>query len=83
MNNAQKLNKVKESMPTLSKNKQLQIVRFLNWQTLNNEGLKYMFMSYKDDTGDNTMNKIDFENFIYQTDKTLPKAYIENISTNN
>ena len=77
MNNTQKLNKVKESMPNISKNKQLQIVRFLNWQTLNNEGLKYMFISYKNDTGDNLINKIEFDNFIYQSDKNLPSDYIK------
>ncbi len=83
MNNTEKLNKVKEVMPTLSKNKQLQIVRFLNWQTLNSEGLKCMFTSYKNDTGDKEINKIDFDNFIYQSDKQLPNAYMENISINN
>lgn len=82
MNNTQKLQVVKNGMADLSNTAAKKIVRFLNWQERWDAALQVMHRNYKIETGED-MPLIGFAEFIYQNDKTLPKAYIEGLAAAN
>lgn len=77
-----KIEKVKEEM-NLSTAKAKKTVAFIDWLTDWDAELKLMFQAYQTDTRDNDMPFMGFADFIYNNDKTLPKAYMKNFAEAN
>lgn len=83
MTNEMKLQSVQNGMGNISKTEAQKIVRFLNWQNKWDAALQVMFKNYQLETGETDIPYIGFAEFIYNTDKTLPKDYILGISAAN
>ena len=73
-----KIEKVKEEM-NLSTAKAKKTVAFIDWLTDWDAELNVMYKAYQRETNDKDMPFMGFAEFIYQNDKTLPKAYIQNL----
>lgn len=77
MTQQQKIEKVLQAMPGISANEAKKQVKLIDWLTKWDEVLKVMRKQYQAETG-GTESQMEFNLFIYETDKHLPFEFERN-----